>query len=125
MKEATVWFTAARQERQLSPGALLTTAVGRVGAPELQGVGAPELQGNVIICTVTRPRAGTPLNPVTYITAQHCAVFRYPASPLSPRLPRFPAERSPLLGASSVIFTENAPHKGAICHPGRPRPGLQ
>jgi len=80
MKEATVWFTAARQERQLSPGALLTTAVGRVGAPELQG--------NVIICTVTRPRAGTPLNPVTYITAQHCAVFRYPASPLSPRLPR-------------------------------------
>jgi hypothetical protein len=95
MKEATVWFTAARQERQLSPGALLTTAVGRVGAPELQGVGAPELQGNVIICTVTRPRAGTPLNPVTYITAQHCAVFRYPASPLSPRPPRFPAEPAP------------------------------
>jgi len=85
MKEATVWFTATRQ--QPTGPARSTIAAGPVGAPELRG--------KVIMCTVTRPRAATPLRPVTYITARHCAVFRYPASPLSARLPGFPAERAP------------------------------
>jgi len=90
MREATVWFTATRQEP--TAPARSTIAAGPVGAPELRG--------KVIMCTVTRPRAATPLRPVTYVTARHCAVFRYPASSLSPRLPRFPTEtRSATLGA--------------------------
>ena len=60
MKEGTVWFTETRQE-PTAPGALRAIAAGPVRAPELQG--------NVIICTVTCPRAATPLRPVTYITA--------------------------------------------------------
>ena len=82
MKEATVWFTATRQE-QTAPDALRSIVAGPVGAPEPQG--------NVIICTVTRPRAASPLRPVTYITTQHCAVFRYPAYPEPGPAPLTPA----------------------------------
>ena len=52
MKEATVWFTAARQKPTVARP-LLPIAAGPVGAPELKG--------NVIMCTVTCPRAATPL----------------------------------------------------------------